>query len=277
MLKKIVKKIALGALALTCTFGCVGTFTACDEGSPEAMIVLEFNGQDYVLSYQLHNDKTPKTVNHFIWLVQNQYYDGMCIHDYQMSKNRLFTGAYSLDENGDLEYEDYYETVTSSPMLASFPHTVWGDKSQENPRYTLYGEFKENNYSVGFENSGVLKQQYGSLSMYYDSEGDENAKVWVQNMQGQLIERKEMHNSATSIFYISTVTSATTNRSHCTFATLNNPYTLETLEDAIEEYIGDNEEDWFVTETPDSNNSEIIYQLPNEPIIVKSVRITKYA
>lgn len=274
MFKKVVKKIAMGALALTCVFGCVGTFTACDEGNPEAQITLEFNGQEYVLYYQLYKDKTPKTVNHFIWLVENGYYDGLCIHDYQASKKRWYTGAYSLDDNGDLEYKDYYGIVTASTL----PQTVWSDSDRTVPLYTLYGEFKANKFSVGANNKDVLKQSYGTLSMYYDASEDEeeDRKVWVTNSMGEVIERDYTPNSATSMFYISTVTSSTTNNSHCTFATLYNTATLESLEDAIADYIGDEDNDWFVTTTPDTQNAEIEYKLPNEPITVKSVRMTKY-
>ena len=286
MFKKIAKKIVTGALALTCVFGCLGTFTACDDGNPEAQITLEFNGEEYVLNYQLYKDKTPATVNHFMWLVENNYYDGLCIHDYQAGSNRMYTGAYSLDENENLDYKDYYEFVMQSNNFSSFPHTVWRDEEKEDPLFSVYGEFKVNNFSVGANNQDVLRQQYGSISMYYHAKDADGRKVWVKNSKGELIERDYSENSATSMFYISTVTTASTNTSHCTFATLNNKDALENLEDAIADYIGEEDDAWFVTNKRmvkdpydpivGAQNVETTYKVPNEPIVIKTIRITKY-
>lgn len=283
MFKKIVKKITTGALALTCVFGCLGTLTACDDGNPEAQIILEFNGKEYVLNYQLYKDKTPATVNHFIWLVENQYYDGLCIHDYQPGNTRLYTGAYSYD-GGSLEYRNYYEFVQTSKNFSSFPQTVWADEEQEDPIFSVYGEFSENLFKVGDNNKDVLKQQYGSLSMYYHAKEAGGRKVWVKNSKGEIIERDYSPNSATSMFFIAT--SSATNNSHCTFATLNNTEALDDLYDAITEYIGEEDEDWFVTSKTvikdpfdpivGSKNVETTYSVPNEPIVIKTIRMTKY-
>ncbi len=285
MFKKIVKKITTGALALTCVFGCFGTLTACDDGNPEAQMILEFNGEEYVLNYQLHKDKTAATVNHFIWLVENEYYDGLCIHDYQPGNTRLYTGAYSYD-GGNLEYKNYYEFVQTSKNFSSFPQTVWADKEMEDPLLSVYGEFSENLFKVGDNNRDALKQQYGSLSMYYHAKGDlaEGRKVWVKNSKGEIIERDYSPNSATSMFFIAT--NSAMNNSHCTFATLNNVDRLEDLEEAIIDYIGDEDEDWFVTSKKaikdpfdpivGTKNVETTYRVPNEPIVIKSIRMTKY-
>lgn len=285
MFKKMAKKMLTGALAITCVFGCMGTFTACDDGNPEAQITLEFNGSEYVLNYQLYKDKTPATVNHFIWLVENEYYNGLCIHNYQAANNRMYTGAYELDENGNLDYKDYYEFARKN--IKSFPQTVWFDEEKEDPLFSVYGEFAQNKFNVGANNKDVLKQQYGSLTMYYHAKADEDSrKVWVKKTNGEIIERNYSENSATSMFYISTVTSPTSNSSHCTFATLNNQDVLHDLEDAIADYIGEEEEDWFVTSKTmvrdpldpivGTKNLETTYSVPNEPIIIKSARITKY-
>ena len=285
MFKKMAKKMLTGALAITCVFGCMGTFTACDDGNPEAQITLEINGSEYVLNYQLYKDKTPATVNHFIWLVENEYYNGLCIHNYQAANNRMYTGAYELDENGNLDYKDYYKFARKN--IKSFPQTVWFDEEKEDPLFSVYGEFAQNKFNVGANNKDVLKPQYGSLTMYYHAKADEDSrKVWVKKTNGEIIERDYSENSATSMFYISTVTSATSNSSHCTFATLNNQDVLHDLEDAIADYIGEEEEDWFVSSKTmvrdpldpivGTKNLETTYSVPNEPIIIKSARITKY-
>ena len=286
MFKKLVKKIATGVLALTCLFGCVGTLTACDDGNPEAQIVLEFNDKEYVLNYQLYKDKTPATVNHFIWLVENQYYDGLCIHDYQPGNGRMYTGAYSLDANDNLDYKDYYEFVTSSKNFKSFPQTVWNDEDKESPLLSVYGEFSANKFKVGVNDKDVLKQQFGSLSMFYHSKDADGRKVWVKKSDGTLIERSYSENSATSMFYISTITGVQKNSAHCTFATLNNKDALEDLQDAIEDYIGSEEASWFVSSKTmfkdpldpivGSKNQETTYSVPNKPIVIKTIRMTKY-
>lgn len=282
MFKKTMKKMMAGALAVTCVFGCVGTFAACDDGNPEAKIVMEFNGEEYVLNYQLYKDKTPATVNHFIWLVENEYYDGMCIHNYQDANNRWYTGAYTTDENGNLDYEDYDTFVRSSSNFKSFPQTVWADEEQETPMLSVYGEFSDNSFKVGANDSDVLKQQYGSLSMYYHAK-DTDRQVWVKNTKGEIIKRGYSANSATSMFYISTISGKQTNTAHCTFATLNNTSVLEDLQAAIAEYIEDQGEDYsFVTQRSEEQHDSMVgnysvsYDVPNEPIIIKEVRITKY-
>ena len=282
---KIVKKIAMGVLALTCTFGCVGTFTACDEGNPEAQIVLEFDGKEYALNYQLYKDRTPKTVNHFIWLAENNYYDGLCVHNYQSASNRWYTGAYSVDDNGNLDYKDYYTFVQT---VKGFTHSVWRDTEKDDPLFTLYGEFKANGFNVGQNNRDALKQQYGSLSMYYHAKDEESGKVYVQSPDGSEtpIKKNYSENSTTSMFYISTLEKTTSDEAHCTFATLNNKDVLEDLQEAIADYIGEEEDDWFVTSTTvikdpydmivGKQQLEVTYKVPNEPITIKSVRITKY-
>lgn len=284
MFRKIMKKITTGALAVACVLGCIGTFTACDDGNPEARITLEFNGEEYVLNYQLYKDKTPATVNHFIWLADNGYYDGMCIHDYQDANNRWYTGAYTYD-NGSLAYKDYYTFVRSSTNFKSFPQTVWADEEQDTPLLSVYGEFSDNKFKVGADDKDVLRQQYGSLSMYYHVK-ETDRKIWVKNSKGEIIERSYSENSATSMFYISTITGTQKNSAHCTFATLKNTSVLEDLQDAITEYIGDGEDASFVTATEMHQDPydpivgkdyiQTTYDVPDEPIVIKEIRITKY-
>lgn len=282
--KKVVKKIAMGVLALTCTFGCIGTFTACDDGNPEARIVLEFNGQEYTLNYELYKDRTPKTVNHFMWLVDNNYYDGLCVHNLQTASNRLYTGAYSLDASGNLEYKDYYAFVKSKQ---DFAHSVWRDSEKKTPLYTLYGEFKENGFNVGQNNRDALKEEYGSLVMYYHAKTDAG-EAYVLNPNGSEtpIKKDYTYNSATSMFYISTVETSKVNESTCTFATLKNKDVLENLQESIIEYMDGKDEDEFVTSSTvmkepgdiivGNQQLEVTYKVPNESIVIKSARITKY-
>ncbi|MBQ9714209.1 MAG: peptidylprolyl isomerase [Clostridia bacterium] len=289
MLKKIVKKITLGTLALTCVFGCIGTFTACDEGNPEAKITLEFLGEEYTMTYELHEDKTPKTVEHFMWLVENNYYDGMCIHDYQDSNGKWYTGAYKFDE-GRLDFEEYRQFILNSEDPSSFPHSVWEDEKQETPLYTLFGEFANNNYYVGNKsNSGAINPKFGSLSMYYNDKSNVETqipKIWVEQ-DGEIVRRAYNENSATSMFCI-WLKSASVQSSYCTFATLTGGAgDLEDLQAAIAEYVEDlSEGETFTTKTkmqkdPEdrfigSQNLTVEYSVPNEPIIIKSAWISKY-
>ena len=75
MFKKTMKKIACTALAITSVVACAGTFTACETAHPEVKMVLQFNNKNYDLEYKLYRNIAPSTTNHFLWLVENGYYN----------------------------------------------------------------------------------------------------------------------------------------------------------------------------------------------------------
>lgn len=280
MFKKL-KRIISTALAITGVCACTATLTACETPHPEVQITLSFNDETYTLDYVLYRNITPATVNHFLALAENKYYDGLCVHDCQ--SDALYTGAYSY-ENEKLVYKNYYEEVASY-----IPQTVWLDSEKENPTYTLYGEFEANHFSV---ENGDLSESFGALVMYYSDKNTES-EVYVQrNQDGKLAPRAYEQNSATSQFFISLKETTAENNDYCVFATLkeNSVSVLQDLQTAIADYVsdtyGEDEEADFVTETEmeideddemlGGNGSTVSYDVPNEPIVVTSVKVKKY-
>lgn len=298
MAKNMMKRILCGALALTAVGACAVTSTACETAHPEVKIVLEFNGEPYTLEYELYRKVSPSTVNHFLWLVGNGYYDGLCVHNYDYSASKMYTGAYSVssDEESGIVYKPYYETIKGFENFADFPVSVWMDNEKNNPTYTLYGEFSSNSFRV---ENGAKKQSFGSLSMYYDAK-DTDEKVYTPYLggdkEGSVAARAYKYNAATSQFYISLSTSETTSASYCTFATLSED-SVEVLEQFIEdldEFIaneyGDEDTEAskaeFVTERTveiDGDDAFVYeqkatktFRVPNSPIVIKSATVVKY-
>ena len=283
------KRIVSTALALTAVVASVGTLSACETAHPEVQITVSFNGEEYTLDYTLYRKLAPATVEHFLTLAENGYYDGLCVHDYDDS--RMYTGGYSYQDgaaNGGLIYKNYYDIAPSF-----IPQTVWQDQDKTLPTYTLYGEFSANKFNV--ENNGRLKEQFGSLTMYYTEKEDNEDSVYVQRSDGNGVSSRDYaYNCATSLFYISLTETAKTNNQYCTFALLNEDSQdeLNDLQDAIAEYIAENygededaaddfvrevtldadEDDKFVG----SAGTEVSYDVPNEPIVISKVEVKKY-
>lgn len=282
MQNKLLKKALCCALAVAGSLACMATFTACETNTPEAQIVLSFQGKTYTLEYEMNRKITPKTVAHFIALADAGYYNGLCVHNYQASKG-MYTGGYKYAE-GELVAKDYFSTVTSY-----IPKSVWLDSSKKTSTYTLYGEFEKNNFSV---TNGTLSESYGSLVMYYTSKSGDN-QVSIERNDGKgMATRSYEYNSATSQFYISLTSGNSKNTSYCVFATLqeDSKSALSSLQSAIDKYVEDTfgeeaEETFTESETVviDENDPvmgghgvSVSYEVPREPIVVKSVKITKY-
>lgn len=178
-------------------------------------------------------------LQHFLELVEHGYYDGLCVHDYNSSSEKLYTGGYTYDANqtadGGLVEKNYFDIVKDWNMT----QTVW-DINDKDPVYTLYGEFSDNGFSV---ENGALKQSYGSLTMYYTPKEKCATYVDVKRSDGKGNDAKlYKYNSATSLFYISLSSSSSgSGTSYCTFATLEDD-SVEVLDDlkaAITDYIED--------------------------------------
>lgn len=291
MFKKTMKRITCGALALASVAACGSTLAACETSHPEVEMVIEFEGETYTLDYTLYRKVAPTTVNHFIWLAENGYYDGLCVHDYDADNLKMYTGAYSVateeDDEDGLAYKDYYDFVKSSSDYGNFPHSVWRDEDKTMPLYTLYGEFESNKVTV---ENGALKESFGTLTMYYNSKTTIE-RVYgkrVDGEDGEVSKREYKYNSATSMFYISMVTTETATSDYCTFAKLDEDSVsvLEDLQAAINAYVGEEEDDEFTsahTVRVDEDDmivgetvKEVKFDVPNSPIVIKSVKVTKY-
>ena len=289
------KRLICGVLAATSMAACVVTSTACETNTPKVEMQLSFNGETYVLDYTLYRELAPTTVKHFLALAENGYYDGLCVHSYEESLDRMQTGAYSYtdaaDDSDGLVYKNYYETVKG---YQNFPVSVWMDVDKTNPTYTLYGEFEDNNFKV---ESGSLRQTYGSLTMYYTNKTTED-RVYVpylkEEKEGEVARRAYKYNSATSMFYISLSNSSTRNNDYCTFAELEEESedVLKDFEEALKAYIKENyetEEDSsasFTTKytvTVDEDDAIVgdgkntaTYYVPAKPIVIEKITVKGY-
>ena len=81
MSKKMMKKIVCNTLAVLSASACLGLATACETAHPEVEMTIVFNEKEYVLEYELYRNIAPSTVNHFLTLVDNDYYNGLCVHN----------------------------------------------------------------------------------------------------------------------------------------------------------------------------------------------------
>ncbi len=289
------KKITCGILATVSAFACAATMAGCETSHPEVEMTIEFDGKTYELDYKLYRKVAPATVDHFLWLAGNGYYDGLCIHDYDTGVNRWYTGAYSATPQNDLIYKKYYESVASYENYKDFPHSVWKDEGKNTPAYTVRGEFKDNHFNV---ENGALQETFGSLTMYYYNVSDYVAeeKLYVdyasEDKKGNGRSVEYQYNNATSLFYISLSTTSKTNDNYCTFATLKDKSadTLNALKDAINEYIEENYDSENEDEFTHSLTKEVFedddflrgyaheesFNVPYEPIVIKQVKVSKY-
>lgn len=287
------KKIAccvLSALSLT---ACIGTMTACETDHPEVKMQLEFNGKTYSLEYKLYRNIAPSTVDHFLWLAENGYYDGLCVHNYE-ADTKMVTGGYTYsaetETNGGLTYKPYFETVKAYTKSA-FPASIWVDSERTEATYTLFGEFEDNKFTV---KNGDLDESFGSLTMYYYGKSTETSVYTTYQKESKkgeprLVDYK--YNSATSLFYISLIEDVKENKNYCTFATLKKDSVskLKNLKSAIATYVSTNytdeadfttkannvpvnTDDAFLGETKTTAN----FTVPNSPIVIKRVSVEKY-
>ena len=281
-MKKTMKKLLCGALCLTACLGSAFSFSACESSKPEVEMQIEFNGNTYTLEYTLYRKIAPATVNHFIALAENGYYNGLCVHNYTTSK--LYTGAYSY-QSENLVYKKYYDIVKG---YQNFPQSVWTDTSKSETTYTLYGEFYSNaDFTV---ENGAKRQTYGALTMFYTTKNTEDQIVIERHNGAGSAWRDYKHNSATSQFFITLDEYQSANDNYCTFAELDEDCyeVLDSLKEAISNYISDNYEDSadFTEEVEiivDEDDPYVghqdrkeTYKVPKKPIVIKNVSVTKY-
>lgn len=293
-MKKTMKKIVCAALSAATVVGGAFAFAGCTTNHPEVEMQITFNGQTYTLEYKLYRKISPNTVKHFLALAENGYYNGLCVHDYSTSK--WYTGAYSYNAasevDGGLVYKDYFSTVSAFDNKDFV--SVWLDSKKETPTYTLYGEFSQNGMKM--EKGDFLAQSFGSLSMFYEDKG-ENAsemQVYVDRVDGKGVRSMAYEmNSATSIFAIN-LSGSGVDSYHVTFATLDEDSVSEltALKDAITAYVNKNYSEEEENAPEFTNEVEVHYgegdpfiedagltvkyDVPAEPIVIKSVSVKKY-
>ncbi len=287
-MKRSIKKFTCAILATVSAFGCAATLTACETAHPKVAMEISFNGETYEVEYKLYRKTAPATVEHFLYLAGNGYYDGLCVHDYD--DERMYAGEYSAVEGGELSHKNYYQAIAAFDNYDKFPHSVWEGSDKTSPTYTLKGEFGKNNFEV---ESGAIKESFGSLATYYYDGEDEAEDMRVYSAsaseEGKTNRGVYQNNLATSAFFISLKTTQATNDDYCTFATVTDEgkEALEALQAAIEEYASENyDEEEFTHELTKSvfeydpflKEFQIKeeFDVPKEPIVIKKVKVVKY-
>ncbi len=288
MKNKLLKKTMSLALASACVFAVGSAFTGCTTSRPEIQMKISFNGETYKLEYELYRKLAPATVAHFIELVDADYYNRLCVHNYTDTK--WYMGGYtyqtSTKEFGGLKEKDYFAAVEGLGLTS----TVWLDEERTTSTNTLYGEFKENGFSV---KNGGLDQKYGTLTMFYTAKTNVVGSVYTKRSDGNGYDMKDYrYNSATSLFYMYVSASVIApDASYCTFATIKKESAkkLTELKNAIADYIAEqreNDESYSFTtlaqDVPTDAGDEWVdeghasYNVPKEPILIESITVKKY-
>ncbi len=293
-MKKTMKKLTCTVLAAMSVFGCAATMSACETSHPEVKMEIAFNGNTYTLEYKLYRKIAPQTVAHFLWLAENDYYNGLAVHDYDASSSRMYTGSYSTNVNSgvaELVYKKYFDEIQGYADIDAFPHSVWVNEDKTSPTYTLKGEFEnENHFEV---TNGALQETFGSLTMHYEhisNETEAEGRVYFLNASDNgTSKRKYQQNHATSAFFISMTSNPKSNSEYCTFATLaeKSEDVLKSLQSAISDYISENydSEDEFTQSVSVElfedhalleTTKTVEYDVPVEPIVINKVEVKKY-
>ena len=297
-LGRVLCTLALAGAALAVS----GTMTGCKNGHAEAKITIEYDGVSYVLEYTMYRNMYPQTVQHFIELADNGFYNNTIIHDYQTSywygggydykegdvdEDELsYKQSYAEGNEGLLEYleqtskENEYVKLATEGKLTPSVYRNFVNGEYQGAYNTLIGEFSSNNHKI---ENGALSNSYGALRFYYHNVTDDKVgktHVYLDKQDSPAgVMGEYRYNRATSLFSIQTGTSTSTDSSHCVFATLNNTQTLRDLRTAVTKSY-DYENVKVYVENRDellgSNKNEADYRLTKTAIIVKSVKITKY-
>lgn len=313
MSKKIRHLLISLALAAVVSVSAAASACTVKTKHPRAKITIEFNEQTYNIEYTLYRNMYPRTVQHFIELADEGFYNGMIIHNY--SSTDWFTGAYSYNASeyetafgnsagalrehlDECSKEQQYHDLAGKLTPSVYERLVYDAKgketvSDEDALPTLIGEFADNDHRI---EKGAVRAEFGVLKMYYYDKGEDNRqKVVIKNSFNQLLEHDYRYNCATSVFAIQTADSSSYSESkYAIFARLRNgkaEKSLNALSDAIEDYISDNfsttSKSFTTSLTTQVDNLDSFakeggqaidatFTLTAKPIIIKTVKITKY-
>ncbi len=303
MANKFLKR-AISCAAIVCVAGFSASFFGCSTRST-ARIEIEFNEVSYVLEYELYKNMYPQTVKHFTELADSEFYNNTIIHNY--TSTDWYGGGYSYNEAADVDYEsdhknteyfennskekeydDLYRAGKLTPTV--FLPGITADLCNfENSVSTLIGEFENNNHVI---EKGAPTTQKGALRMYY-TEKTTTEKTYILTGQNQYLEHDYRYNSATSLFAMQVNSSSTlSNKNYALFGVLKSDDDKETLNDlisAVKKYSENNYTDSeFITKVEgiSINNYEEVstadkgadasYSVPDKPIIIRTIKITKY-
>lgn len=311
---KKLKRI-IGAVALSGLCAAVPALSGCNTDHPEAKITVSFDGVEYVLEYKLYRNMYPQTVQHFIELADNGFYDNTFVHNYTTSY--WYAGGYDYvtdgSENAEVEkdysaaYKDGKEgfgeylmnTASKEKAYAELADPAAGkitpsvykdliDGKYSRPLTTLIGEFSNNQHKI---DNGALKSSRGCLRMYYSSKSSidsaKNVRVYLDKQGSDKgVMGDYNYNSATSMFSIQTSSTVSNDSSYCIFGVIKNLSTFDSLKDAVSAYrtkVGSTNFSRTVDVYVDNYDeyvgasvNEVSYVVTCEAIVIKSVKITKY-
>lgn len=306
------RRIIAFASASVLSAGALVMFAGCTSNSPEVTITYELNGTEYEVEYVLSRSDAPKTVQHFIDLADAGYFDGTCIHDYTSSA--LYGGGYYYNAQNELTEKDYFEVVRELEEAGNtFTQSVfYTNGDAKTPLYTVYGEFYDN--GVQNASSRVNVHSKGALVMYYTDKASSAKGINVTVTRNDGGDNNDgtaeqsipyATNSATSLFYTYLGTSSTSlDNKYAVFGKTKDFSQLQALLDAVAAAMPEDNEDTEEDESSPTETSESIkldtldhqnfgdvtsvfesvrkggevvtYNVPKEPILVKSVKVTKY-
>lgn len=315
MSKKIKCALITCALSAIVAFSAAFSACTLKSNHPRAKITVSFNDVVYELEYKLYRNMYPQTVRHFIELADAGFYDDMIIHNYNTSTD-WFTGAYGYnisDDEDAVSYESafsssdggikqeylsdnskeqaYYDLAADGTLTPTVYKRVSYDKDNnpvaEDALPTLIGEFSANDHTI---EKNALTAKKGALKMFYYEKENSKKKVAIVTGTGQVLEHDYQYNCATSIFSMQVGSSTSYSAdNYCVFGELrddNASDTLDDLLDAIADYIDDeglsgkftSSVTMSVDELDNYSNakSDPSFSIPNVPIIIKSVKITKH-
>ncbi len=308
MSKKIKCAFITFALASVVTLSAALSACSIKTDHPQAKITIKFNDVTYNIDYTLYRNMYPQTVQHFIELADEGFYNNMIVHDYK-SGSDWFTGSYKYNGENDSLYSpstfseylennykeaEYYDLFNSGKLSPSVYKSVSYENDKktvkpENALPTLIGEFSDNQHII---EKNALSAKFGALKMFYYDKGKSNQQAIVKNWAGQILTQNYKYNCATSIFSMQVGTSSYTASKYCVFGELKNEGARNELEDlieAIDDYTNEVGSSKFITSNiktridlldkyavDEDRDIEVSFAMTSIPIIIESVKITKY-
>lgn len=280
---KLVKALSV-ILAAVLLAGCLA-FAACTGSHPEIEMRITFNGEEYTLTYRLYRNYYRQTVDHYMDLIEAGFFDGTVINDYQ--SDRMIGGGYRYEGDGDelipLDYDAATTDENGNVTLRSI--TVWEDADRTVATNRLHGEIAGNGFSV---EDGGLTNTLGALGTYtYVNSSEKKQMTYLYSSVDGYGQSEYYKNSFTSLFYICTRANASVGN-YCVFGELADDASedaFDDLRDAIEAYIEDQELDSFTEpesdvriydEYVDGGSYNVDFAVPVEPIVIETIRVTKY-
>lgn len=139
---------------------CWGYYKKVTLNVPNPVAIMEVEGYG-TIKIELYPDMAPNTVNNFITLANNGFYNGLKFH--RVVKDFMIQGG---DKNGD---------GSGSPTLSSIDSSIEKD-SQKDKEYSIKGEMLANGFDKNTLNltEGVIAMARSDYSQYSSTLADES-------------------------------------------------------------------------------------------------------